>query len=85
MTLLLAKTSFLIEFAEKHKDEFNQLDFLDFGGGFGVTESANQSGLNMNILKSGLADLFNSKKQFLDTIKYKFFESGRYSSHKLHA
>jgi len=32
----------------------------------------------MNSLKKGLADLFKSKKQFLDKIKYKFFESGRY-------
>jgi diaminopimelate decarboxylase len=32
----------------------------------------------MNILKTGLADLFKSKKQFIDRVKYKFFESGRY-------
>ena len=32
----------------------------------------------MNKLRIGLADLFKSKKQFLDKIKYKFFESGRY-------
>ena len=75
---IIQNTSFLIEFAEKHKDEFNQLDFLDFGGGFGVPESSSQSGLNMNILKTGLADLFKDKKQFLDRVKYKFFESGRY-------
>jgi diaminopimelate decarboxylase len=75
---IIQNTSFLIEFAEKHKDEFNQIDFLDFGGGFGIAESADQSGLNMNILKTGLADLFKSKKQFLDKVKYKFFESGRY-------
>ncbi len=75
---IIQNTSFLIEFAEKHKDEFNQLDFLDFGGGFGIVESANQPGLNMSMLKSGLDDLFESKEQFLDTIKYKFFESGRY-------
>jgi len=75
---IIQNTSFLIEFAEKHKDEFNQLDFLDFGGGFGIVESAKQPGLNMSLLKSGLDDLFESKKQFLDTVKYKFFESGRY-------
>jgi len=75
---IIQNTSFLIEFAEKHRDELNQLDFLDFGGGFGVVESADQIGLNMNILKTGLADLFKSKKQFLDRVKYKFFESGRY-------
>jgi len=75
---IIQNTSFLIEFAEKHLNEFSQLDFLDFGGGFGVAESANQPGLDMNLLKSGFADLFNRKKEFLDTIKYKFFESGRY-------
>ena len=75
---IIQNTSFLIEFAEKHQDEFNQLDFLDFGGGFGVPESADQSELNMNLLKTGLADLFRSKKHFLDRVKYKFFESGRY-------
>ncbi len=75
---IIQNTSFLIEFAEKHKDEFKQLDFLDFGGGFGLPETADQSELNMNVLKTGLADLFKSKKQFLDSVKYKFFESGRY-------
>ena len=75
---IIQNTSFLIDFAEKHKEEFSQLDFLDFGGGFGVAESSGQSGLNMNKLRIGLADLFKSKKQFLDKIKYKFFESGRY-------
>jgi diaminopimelate decarboxylase len=75
---IIQNTSFLTEFAEKHKDEFNQLDFLDFGGGFGTPESAAQSELNMSILKTGLADLFKSKKQFLGRVRYKFFESGRY-------
>ncbi|MEI7982384.1 MAG: hypothetical protein WCI71_12085 [Bacteroidota bacterium] len=75
---IIQNTLFLIEFAEKHQDEFNHLDFLDFGGGFGVPESADQLALNMNLLKNGLADLFKSKKLFLDRIKYKFFESGRY-------
>jgi diaminopimelate decarboxylase len=75
---IIQNTSFLIEFAEKHQDEFNQLDFLDFGGGFGVPESADQSELNMNLLKTGLTDLFRNKKHFLDRVKYKFFESGRY-------
>ncbi len=75
---IIQNTSFLIEFAEKHKDEFDQLDFLDFGGGFGVAESTDQPRLNMSILKAGLSDLFESKKHFLDKIKYKFFECGRY-------
>jgi diaminopimelate decarboxylase len=75
---IIQNTSFLIEFAEKHRAEFNQLDFLDFGGGFGIPDSAGQSELNMDLLKTGLAELFQSKKQFLDTVKYKIFESGRY-------
>ena len=66
---IIQNTSFLTEFAEKHKDEFNQLDFLDFGGGFGTPESAAQSELNMSILKTGLADLFKSKKQFLGRVR----------------
>lgn len=75
---IIQNTSFLIEFAEKHKNEFDHLDFLDFGGGFGVAETAGQSELDMDILKTGLTDLFARKKQFLDSVKYKFFESGRY-------
>ncbi|MCX6249313.1 MAG: hypothetical protein NTX61_01025 [Bacteroidetes bacterium] len=75
---IIQNTSFLIEFAEKHIDEFDHLDYLDFGGGFGVAETEGQLELNMNILKTGLADLFTRKKQFLDSVKCKFFESGRY-------
>ena len=75
---IIQNTSFLIEFAEKHIAEFKQLDFIDFGGGFGVAETSLQSDLDLKVLKTGLADLFERKKQFLDGIKYKYFESGRY-------
>jgi diaminopimelate decarboxylase len=75
---IIQNTSFLIDFAEKHIAEFNQLDFLDFGGGFGVAETAGQPDLDLSVLKTGLANLFKHKKQFLDGIKHKYFESGRY-------
>ena len=75
---IIQNTSFLIEFAEKHIAEFKQLDFIDFVGGFGVAETSLQSDLDLKVLKTGLADLFERKKQFLDGIKYKYFESGRY-------
>jgi diaminopimelate decarboxylase len=75
---IIQNTSYLIEFAERYKHEFGRLDFLDFGGGFGLPESSDQAELNIEILKAGLSDLFAGKKKFLDQVNYKFFESGRY-------
>lgn len=75
---IIQNTRYLAEFAEKHKDEFDHLDFLDFGGGFGVSDQADPRELDMEELKSGLAGLFEMKREFLGTVRYKFFESGRY-------
>lgn len=68
-------TKYLCNLANEYKDLMD-LEYLDFGGGFGVVESEDQHELDMNDLKIKLTQV----DQHLDAldIKKAFFESGRY-------
>lgn len=56
-----------------------KLNFIDFGGGFGIPYFKDEVELDLSILKDGLHNVFEENRSFFDFNKLKLFvESGRF-------
>lgn len=74
---IVNNTKYLVELAKKYSGKY-EIEYLDFGGGFGVIETEEQKPLNIESLQLKLEkmDVFTE----LPNLKMTFYESGRYIS-----
>ena len=74
---IVNNTKYLLELAKKYSGKYD-IEYLDFGGGFGVIETEKQRPLDIDALRFELEqiDVFTE----LPNLKMTFYESGRYIS-----
>lgn len=76
---IIRNTKYLLEVAKKYAKRY-KIEYLDFGGGFGVIESDTQEDLDLKQLEHELKQISYSEE--LPDLKDVFFESGRFISTK---
>jgi diaminopimelate decarboxylase len=76
---IIRNTKYLLGVAKKYAKKY-KIEYLDFGGGFGVIESDTQDELELKQLENGLKQITYSEG--LPNLKSVFYESGRFITTK---
>lgn len=75
---ILNNARFTVECVKRIQNDYDiELQFVDFGGGFGVPYFDKEQVLDMMVLKNGMIEIMNENSAIFDNL-YCIFESGRY-------